>query len=320
MTSPAIDTGLEQRIEAIRNFNRMYMHKIGILAENIFGSSFTAAEVRVINELMKCETTASNLARDLHMDGGYLSRILNGFEKQGLITKERSKEDARQRRITLTKKGLKTGQEVNLEAQKIMIGIVSPLPVEEQIRLVAAMAVVDRIVNGGIGLNPTEPIRAAFTLRAHRIGDIGRIIHCHAVQFAADHGLNHEFEALVAEKSGDFIRNYNHDKERCLVAEIDGRLVGSIFLCAAREKEGVAEIKLPFVAPEARGMGIGTALLNEILKFAGHAGYKKVIMRTENVPNFASAMFEAAGMKIVQETPHFFCGQNLVRQDWEMVL
>ncbi|MDE1151141.1 MAG: helix-turn-helix domain-containing GNAT family N-acetyltransferase [Micavibrio sp.] len=317
--NPAQDTGLDQRIDVIRKFNRMYMQKIGILAENIFGSKFTAAEVRVLNEMSQwTETTATTLARDLNMDGGYLSRILNGFEKQGLLTKERSKEDARQRRLLLTKKGIKASSDLTDEARKIMLNIVSPLPVEEQIRLVAAMSTVDRIVNREQGgFRRTDRVQAPFIMRTHRIGDIGRIIHVHAVQFAADFGWNQEFEALVAEKAAEFIRNFNAAKDRCLIAEIDGHLVGSVILCGLPEN-GLGEIKLPYVAPEARGMGIGTALFTEILRFAKEAGYKKLTLRTEDAVDYASAMLEAAGMKIVKLTPHHCFGKDMVRQDWEL--
>ena len=77
---PDLDPETEQRIERIRSFNRMYMHRIGVLAEKIFGSSFSLAEVRVLNELcFRKAVTASILCRDLRMDGGYISRILQGF-------------------------------------------------------------------------------------------------------------------------------------------------------------------------------------------------------------------------------------------------
>ncbi len=312
------DTGLENRVEAIRRFNRMYMQKIGILEERLFGSPFTPAEVRVLNEIaFQKETTASALARDLKMDNGYLSRILNGFEKKGLITKVKSKEDARQFRIVFTKKGQKANDDVMDEAQKIMLNIVAPLPVEDQIRLVAAMSTIDYIVNE-TGHFDAQRVRSPFTLRPHRLGDIGRIIHTYAVQFAADYGWNHEFEAELAIKTAAFIRNYDPARERCWIAEIDGHLVGSVFL--SRVTDDICEALLPYVAPEARGMGIGSNILNEIVRFSKGAGYKKMIMRTESVLDFAVSMFKSAGMHLVRETPHKRFGRDSVGQDWELNL
>ena len=318
MSEPQPDPGFEERLEVIRSFNRMYMQRIGMLAENIFGSSFSPAEVRVINELsFKTATTASILARDLKLDGGYLSRILHRFERDGLITKEKSKEDGRQRNILLTKKGRKTGDDVLEEARKIITAFVGPLTVQDQIRLVAAMASIDRIINKD--KNTEDRVKPpAYFVRPHRMGDIGLIIHNHAVRFAEDYGFNSEFEALVAEKSAEFIRSFNPAKERCWVAEIDGHLVGSVFLVDGGHDTG--EMRLPFVAPHARGMGIGTSMLNELIRFARHVGYKKLTMRTESILEYALPLFEAAGLKIVKETPHCRFGKDCVGQDWEMAL
>lgn len=296
----------------------MYMHRIGLMAENIFGSTFSPAEARVIAELnMKKATTASILARELKLDGGYLSRILNRFEREGLISKEKSKEDGRQRNILLTKKGKKTGDDVLEEARKIITSIVGPLPAQDQIRLVAAMTSIDRIINRD---KHTEDRVSPppYTVRPHRTGDIGLIIHNHAVRFAEDYGFNSEFEALVAEKSAEFIRHFNPAKERCWVAEMDGHLVGSVFLVDS--KDGCGEIRLLFVAPQARGMGIGTNLLGELVRFAKHVGYTKLCMRTESILEYAVPLFEAAGLKIVRETSHCRFGKDVIGQDWEMAL
>ena len=318
MSELQTDPGFEQRLEVIRSFNRMYMQRIGMLAENIFGSSFSPAEVRVLNELsFKKATTATVLARDLKLDGGYLSRILCRFEKDGLITKEKSKEDGRQRNILLTKKGRKVGDEVLDEARKIITSIVGPLGAQDQIRLVAAMTTIDRIINKDkvVDDRVTPP---AFTIRPHRMGDIGLIIHSHAVRFAEDYGFNAEFEALVAEKAAEFIRRFNPAKERCWVAEIDGHLIGSVFLVDS--DANIGELRLLYVAPHARGMGIGGSMLTELVRFARHVGYKKLIMRTESIMDYAVPLFEAAGMKIVKETPHQRFGKDVVGQDWEMAL
>ncbi len=312
------DPGFEQRLEVIRSFNRMYMQRIGLLAENIFGSSFSPAELRVLNELsVKKATTATVLARELKLDGGYLSRILCRFEKDGLITKEKSKEDARQRNILLTKKGRKVSDDILTEARRIITNIVSPLAVPEQIRLVGAMTTIDRIINQG-RMTDDRVTPPPYVIRPHRMGDIGLIIHNHAVRFAEDYGFNSEFEALVAEKSAEFIRSFNPAKERCWVAEMDGHLVGSVFLVDNGQECG--ELRLLYVAPHARGMGIGSNLLNELVRFARHVGYKKLRMRTESVLDYAIPLFQEAGLKIVRETTHTRFGKDVVGQDWEMSL
>lgn len=310
-----IDPGMEERIERIRKFSRMYMHSIGALAENIFGSPFSLAEVRILNELaFQKSTTASVLCRDLRMDGGYISRILQGFERNELINKERSKSDGRQRTISLTRKGRKVAEDVLNEARRKVLEMLEAISIEDQIRMVEAMGVIDKIINGIDKANPIESTH--WKLRAHRVGDMGMIIHSHATEFAKDYGWNEEFEALVAEKTAEFIRNYDSLRERCWIAEIGDKIVGS--LCLIKVKDDVGELRLLFVASEARNMGIGKSMLGEAIRFARHAEYKKLTMWTESIHGHARDLFEDAGLKIVREVQHRRFGLELVGQHWEM--
>jgi len=288
-----------------------------VLAEKIFGSSYSLAQVRVLNELsFRKSVTASILCRDLRMDGGYISRILQGFEREGLITKERSKSDGRQRTIRLTRKGQKVGESVSAEANRKVQEMLSPVSLQDQMRLVEAMNVIDEILNANINAAVLEG--STWVLRPHRPGDMGLIIHSHAVQFAEDYGWNEEFEALVAEKTAEFIRNFDPARERCWLAEHQGRMVGS--LCLVRVKEDVAELRLPFVASEARNLGIGKAMLAEALRFARHVGYKKITMWTESIHEHARDIFEDAGLRVMREIQHHRFGKDLTGQHWEMEL
>lgn len=295
----------------------MYMHRIGVLAEKIFGSSFSLAEVRVLNELcFRKAVTASILCRDLRMDGGYISRILQGFEREGLITKERSKRDGRQRTIHLTRKGRKIADDIHAEARRKVLDMLTPVSAEDQHRLVEAMNTIDEILNANIQASVLEGDK--WILRPHRPGDMGLIIHSHAVQFAEDYGWNEEFEALVAEKTAEFIRNFDPARERCWLAEHNGKMVGS--LCLVRVKEDVAELRLPFVASEARNLGIGKSMLAEAIRFARHVGYKKITMWTESIHDHARDIFEDAGLRVMREINHHRFGKDLVGQHWEMEL
>lgn len=308
---------IEQRVERIRSFNRMYMHRIGALAERIFDSPFSLAEVRVLNEILVCkDVTASLLCRELRMDGGYVSRILQGFEREGLITKEKSKRDGRQRVITFTRKGRKIAEDVMEEARARVREMLHPVSDEDQRRLMEAMDTIASIVNREV--ENTTITGHSWVLRPHRAGDMGLIIHSHAVEFARDYGWNEEFEALVAEKTADFIRNYNPAIERCWLAEQHGRIVGS--LCVVSAGENVAELRLPFVASEARNLGIGKSMLAEAIRFARHVGYKKLTMWTESIHDHARDLFEDEGMRIVREEPHHRFGKDLIGQYWELDL
>ena len=314
---PDLDPEIEQRIERVRSFNRMYMHRIGVLAEKIFGSSYSLAEVRVLNELsFRKAVTASILCRDLRMDGGYISRILQGFEREGLITKERSKRDGRQRTIHLTRKGRQVGDSILAEAKRKVLDMLAPVSPEDQQRLIDAMNTIDEVINANINASVLDG--DTWTLRPHRPGDMGLIIHSHAVQFAEDYGWNEEFEALVAERTAEFIRNFDPARERCWLAEHNGKMVGS--LCLVRVKEEVAELRLPFVTSEARNLGIGKSMLAEAIRFARHVGYKKLTMWTESLHEHSRDLFEDAGLRIMREIQHHRFGKDLIGQHWEMDL
>ena len=314
---PETNPETELRVERIRSFNRMYMHRIGALAERIFGSPYSLAEVRVLNELCtRKDVTASMLCRELRMDGGYVSRILQGFEREGMILKEKSKRDGRQRVVTLTRKGRKVGEAVLEEARVKVREMLMPVSDEDQRRLMEAVNTIDSIVNRDIEASVLAD--SQWALRPHRPGDMGLIIHSHAVQFAQDYGWNEEFEALVAEKTAEFIRNYNPAKERCWLAENRGRMVGS--LCIVFVSDDVAELRLPFVTSEARNLGIGKSMLAEAIRFARHVGYKKLIMWTESIHGHARDLFEDEGMRVVREEPHHRFGKDLIGQYWELDL
>ncbi|MFN7113061.1 MAG: GNAT family N-acetyltransferase [Alphaproteobacteria bacterium] len=314
---PDLDPEIELRIERVRSFNRMYMHRIGVLAEKIFGSSYSLAEVRVLNELsFRKSVTASILCRDLRMDGGYVSRILQGFEREGLITKERSKRDGRQRTIHLTRKGRSVSDSILAEAKRKVLDMLAPVSPQDQQRLIEAMNTIDEIINANINAAVLEGDK--WELRPHRPGDMGLIIHSHAIQFAEDYGWNEEFEALVAEKTAEFIRNFNPARERCWLAEHNGKMVGS--LCLVYVKEDVAELRLPFVTSEARNLGIGKSMLAEAIRFARHAGYKKLTMWTESIHDHARDLFEDEGLRIMREINHHRFGKDLIGQHWEMDL
>lgn len=125
----------------------MYVQKIGVLTERVFASPYSLTELRIIHELsVKKTTTATHICKSMSLDGGYLSRILNKFEKEGLIKKERSTKDARQRKISFTKKGEKVWDGISAEARNNVLKMLEPLSVEQQIRMTAAMNTIASIL------------------------------------------------------------------------------------------------------------------------------------------------------------------------------
>ena len=163
-------------------------------------------------------------------------------------------------------------------------------------------------------MTPAPP----YVLRSHRPGDIGWIIHRQGILYYEEYGWDERFEALVAEICARFIQNEDPARERCWVAERNGEIVGAVF-CVAKS-DTVAQLRLLYVEPSARGLGIGNGLVDECIDFARHAGYSKMVLWTNDVLDSARRIYEAKGFKLLEEEKHHSFGHDLVSQTWELVL
>lgn len=310
---PQPEQKLAYQIERIRAFNRFYSQLMGALGQQVYNSTLSMTEARVLYELYhRKNATARDLCSLIEIDAGYLSRILQKFEDDDILTKTLSREDARQREIGLTAKGKKAYLLWSEKANAMIADRIQHILPNDMQRMIEAMAVIQEVFS-----NSAHVVSDNCALRPHKAGDMGLIIHNHAVQFARDYGWNEEFEALVAEKTCAFIRNFNPARERCWVADIKGDVVGSVFVVSL--DEGTGELRLLFVDPRVRGASIGEKLLKEALRFARHVGYKRLHMWTESLSHGAQ-LFTDAGFILIEETPHVRFGKELVGQKWELVL
>jgi DNA-binding MarR family transcriptional regulator/N-acetylglutamate synthase-like GNAT family acetyltransferase len=304
---------LEQHVEVVRRFNRFYTQKIGVLHEGLLNSTFSLAEVRVLYELAhRKDPIASELARDLALDAGYLSRILRGFKKRGLIDRKASKSDSRRSHLSLTKKGRQTFAPLNARSQDDVGAMLSKLTAVNQNRLIGAMHTIERV----LGTQPEGKV--PYIIRPYQNGDMGWIVHRHGALYAQEYGWDEQFEALVAEIVAKFMRHHDPKRERCWLAEKDGDIVGSVFLM--KRSKTVGQLRLLLVEPSARGLGVGARLVDECVRFARQAGYRKVTLWTNDVLHAARHIYEKAGFHLVHEGPHHSFGHDLVEQTWELAL
>ncbi|HEX7967588.1 MAG TPA: helix-turn-helix domain-containing GNAT family N-acetyltransferase [Stellaceae bacterium] len=307
------ETALTQRVDAVRRFNRFYTQKIGVLQERLLRSPFSLAEARVIYELaQRQQPTASDLAKELGLDPGYLSRILAGFAKRRLVEKAPSPADGRQSLLSLTPAGREAFAALNAQSADEIGAMLGRLGAEDQARLVAAMHTVERLLGAPAGEAP------AYVLRPHQSGDMGWVVHRHGVLYAQEYGWDESFEALVAEIVAQFIADYDPRLERCWIAERDGAIVGSVFLVT--QSKTAAKLRLLLVEPSARGLGIGARLVAECIGFARQAGYRKVTLWTQSMLTAARRIYQAAGFRLVREEPHKSFGRDLVGEYWELRL
>jgi len=303
----------DDQIEQVRRFNRFYTRHIGLLSEGLLESEFSLTEARVLYELAhRSPIIAADLGRDLGLDAGYLSRLLKRFSSRGLIARTGSEGDRRQAMLSLTDAGRAAFAPLNSASAAQVASMLSGLPASEREQLVQAMQVVERLM--GTAPEPEVP----YILRPHRTGDIGWIAHRQGLLYAQEYGWDETFEALVAEIAAAFVRNFDPDWERCWIAERDAEVVGSVFL--VRHSDEVAKLRLLYVEPSARGLGIGGRLVDECIAFAKAKGYRTLTLWTNDILVAARRIYQSAGFRLVKEETHHSFGQDLVGQTWDLDL
>ncbi len=307
----------EQRVAAMRRFSRFYTRRIGLLQDRFLDSPFSLAEARVLHELTgRDRPTATDIGAALDLDPGYLSRILRGFADRGLITKTPAPEDRRQSRLALTAKGRKAFAPLERRSHDDVAAMLGALADADQERVLACMGTIERLIGGPQG----EPVgaRHGYALREPRAGDLGWVVKRHGELYAQEYGWGAAFEGLCAGIVAHFVEHHDPARERCWIADRDGGPVGSVFL--ERGSDEIAKLRLLLVDPKARGLGIGTRLVDECIGFAGACGYRKISLWTRSVLLDARRIYQRAGFRRVAAKPHAEFGMTFSEETWEREL
>jgi GNAT superfamily N-acetyltransferase len=189
--------------------------------------------------------------------------------------------------------------------------LLSGLSEEEQRRLVGAMETLRELLEG----HPEGTRRPkAVVLRAPGAGDYGWVVQRHGLIYAEEYGWDETFEALVARIVAEYLERRDPSRESAWIAEVDGEPVGCVF-CVKRDEKR-AQLRLLLVEPRARGMGIGTRLVEECLHFARQSGYEQIMLWTNDVLEDARRIYEQAGFQLVEEERHRSFGHDLTGQNW----
>lgn len=301
-------------VQTLRRFNRFYTTQIGVVNEHLVNSEFSLSEMRVLYELAhRDRSTAGALAKELGLDPGYLSRILRAFEKRGLLSRSESKSDARQSLLSLTDQGRKTFSPLEARWQDEMVHLLQNISSTDRKRLVEAMHTIEAILGAKSEATPS------YLLRPHRPGDMGWVVQRHGEIYWQEYRYDERFEAFCAEIVAHFLLNFDAKREACWIAEKDGANVGSIFV--VRKSKAVAKLRLLLVEPSARGLGIGKRLVEECVRFAKSAGYRKMVLWTQSELQAARHLYQQAGFKVVDRQHHDSFGRKgLVAETWELNL
>lgn len=302
----------DEQIAAVRAFTRFYTRKLGVLDQQLLKSPFSLSEARVLYELANGESpSAKDIGIELGLDPGYLSRIVQKFDEDGLITRKPLPADRRQVQLSLTAKGRQAFAKLDRSSHDEVATMLAALPQDDRQRLIAAMAAIERLLG-------SSGVPQAAILREPRPGDMGWVVQSHGALYASEYGFDSSFEALVAEIAAKFLNSFDASRERCWIAERDGAQVGSVFL--VRHSDEVAKLRLLLVGPAGRGQGLGHRLVAECIAFARACGYRKITLWTQSILVAARRIYQDAGFVLVATEPHRSFGQSLIGETWEMEL
>jgi DNA-binding MarR family transcriptional regulator/GNAT superfamily N-acetyltransferase len=300
-------------IENLRRFNRFYTRQLGLLDERLTRSPYSLTQARVLYELAhRASPTAAEIARDLGLDAAYLSRILKRFKALHLIDSAPNPAHAKQNLLSLTPAGRAAFAALDQAAIAQVANMLAPLDESARTRLVAAAGAIEA------ALGALAP-RPGFTLRGPRVGDLGWVIHRQSALYAAEYGWDWTYEALAAQILSDFVKDFNGEREQAWLAERDGAIVGSVFLMRGPDA-ATAKLRLLYVEPSARGLGIGAALVEACIQRARELGYLSLTLWTNDVLVAARRLYQAAGFALVAQEPHVSFGKSLVGQTWTLDL
>jgi len=297
-------------VTSVRRFNRFYTRRIGALREGLLGSPHPLPEARVLYELgHRGSSTATDLGRDLDLDLGYLSRLLQGLKRRGLVQGRAAPQDARRSVLSLTAKGRRSFDILDSRSREEVGGMLAGLQAGEREKLVCAMQTVERVL---------EKRAPEIVLRGPRPGDLGWVVSRHGALYHQQFGWDERFEALVAGIVEQFVTEFDEQRDRCWIAEMDGQPVGSVFV--VKVNRTTAKLRLLLIEPEARGRGLGKRLVAECIAFAREQGYRKLVLWTQSNLLAARAIYRKAGFRRVRQEPHAGFGIRLVGEYWALRL
>lgn len=299
---------------AIRRFNRFYTARIGALGGRFLDTPHSLTEARVLYELGgRGPATAAALAQALEVDPAQISRTVGRLVRGRLLSRTRHARDGRAHELALTARGRQEFRRLDARSAERAEALVAPLAPEARARLRDALGTVESLLGG------EPPPAPAVVIRPHRPGDLGWVVSMHGSVYAEEYGWDGTFEALVACIAKEFIEHFDPAREACWVAEIDGRRAGSV--CLVKKSATVAKLRLLIVDPAARGHRVGTRLVDECVRFARRAGYRKITLWTNDILDAARHIYERAGfVRVAVSPPERAFGKDQVFETWELTL
>ena len=300
----------------LRSFNRFYTREIGLLNRRLPGGDLSLPEARVLYEIAQSPAdgrTAAEVGRTLRMDKGRLSRIVARFRARGLVESRVSPDHSKRRMLLLTAAGRQAFARLDAGARGQIDGLLAPIDPEGRARLSRAMADMRDVLERG----PSK--EAEWRMRPLAEGDLGWIAHRQARIYHEEYGWDWTYEGLVCQILGAFVAGFDPAREDAWVAERRGSVAGSIFLMKS-DDPAVAKLRLLYVEPGARGMGLGHALVQTCVARARELGYARLTLWTQDILVAARSIYRSAGFRLADRSPHRSFGRDLVGETWDLGL
>jgi DNA-binding MarR family transcriptional regulator/GNAT superfamily N-acetyltransferase len=299
---------MDHVIATVREFNRFYTRLVGALDPRFLGSPLPLAEARILFEIARDERPlAADLQAALDLDAGYVSRVLRKFETDGLIVRERGEGDARKRPIVLTAAGRAAFEAIDARQREKVEAMLRPLGSIERRDLLAALTTTRAL----LGSPPP-----GYAIRTFRTGDMGLVAARQSIVYAEAFGWGRPLEIIVCEVTAAFLRGFKPGRDQCWIAEVDGVMSGSIFV--TDDGDGSARLRLLYVEPFARGLGIGSALVRSCVDFAREVGYRSLTLWTHTILVSARRIYAAHGFRLVETKMHEEFGTSVQGETWRL--
>jgi DNA-binding MarR family transcriptional regulator/GNAT superfamily N-acetyltransferase len=290
-----------QDVAAVREFNRFYTARLGMTRNGLHRTGHPLAEARVLYELgAHGPTETRDLRAAMAIDAGQLSRLLTRLEAKGLLTRHR---DARRQRVRLTDEGQATFARLDERSAEEVAALLDALP--DPTVAVERMNALRRAI---------EPSSNTVLLRDPEPGDLGWLVERHGALYAREYGWDQSFERLVA----GIVAAFDPGTDRAWIAELDPERAGAV-LCVHHD-DSTAKLRTLLVEPHARGLGLGTRLVDAVNRHARNRGYTTLTLWTNDVLTAARRIYERAGFSLQHEHPHRAFGHDLVEQTWSRTL
>ncbi|WIW87260.1 helix-turn-helix domain-containing GNAT family N-acetyltransferase [Sphingobium sp. V4] len=304
--------GKDDEVDQLRSFNRTYTTHLGLLETHLANSRFTLSEGRILYELAhRQEPTAAEIGRTLRLDRSQISRTLKRFAEQGLIISREDPAHGRNQLLSLTAKGRAAFDKADQGARDSVAALLDALPLSRRAELLRAVSSIKEVLEA-----KTAP---DLIVRELRTGDLGLIVHRQAVLYAAEYGYDGSYETLIAQILADFHRTFDPHHEAGWVAEWDGKMAGSIFLMRS-EEQAIGKLRLLYVEPDARGVGVGRQLVEACIARARTAGYRQLELWTDSQLTSARRLYARAGFKLRDTKVERHFGQDIGSETWAMAL